>query len=69
MSFHFQLVEQLESSEGPPPADQNKIESLPTLTITQEHIDTGTYYIHVHNYNYTLKYTYILHSNIPYIVT
>ena len=46
MSFHFQLVEQLESSEGPPPADQNKIESLPTLTITQEHIDTGTYILH-----------------------
>ncbi|KAF7238372.1 hypothetical protein EYD10_14930 [Varanus komodoensis] len=35
-----QLLGQLEST-GPPPADREKISSLPTVTITQEQVDTG----------------------------
>ena len=39
--YVVQLVEQLESSEGAPPAEQDKIDSLKTVSITQEMIDKG----------------------------
>ncbi|KAK7797852.1 hypothetical protein U0070_010616 [Myodes glareolus] len=35
-----QLLGQLENT-GPPPADKEKITSLPTVTVTQEQVDTG----------------------------
>ncbi|KAM9368340.1 E3 ubiquitin-protein ligase RNF115 [Phaethornis superciliosus] len=35
-----QLLGQLENT-GPPPADKEKISSLPTVTVTQEQVDTG----------------------------
>nr|XP_060613847.1 E3 ubiquitin-protein ligase RNF115 [Anolis sagrei ordinatus] len=35
-----QLLGQLENS-GPPPAEKEKISSLPTVTVTQEQVDTG----------------------------
>ncbi|XP_010082905.1 PREDICTED: E3 ubiquitin-protein ligase RNF115-like, partial [Pterocles gutturalis] len=34
------LLGQLENT-GPPPADKEKISSLPTVTVTQEQVDTG----------------------------
>ncbi|NWW04232.1 RN115 ligase, partial [Ptilorrhoa leucosticta] len=35
-----QLLGQLENT-GPPPADKEKISSLPTVPVTQEQVDTG----------------------------
>ncbi|XP_053134813.1 E3 ubiquitin-protein ligase RNF115 [Hemicordylus capensis] len=35
-----QLLGQLENT-GPPPADKEKISSLPTVTVTQDQVDTG----------------------------
>ncbi|XP_063002187.1 E3 ubiquitin-protein ligase RNF115 [Elgaria multicarinata webbii] len=35
-----QLLGQLEST-GPPPADKEKISALPTVTVTQDQVDTG----------------------------
>lgn len=36
----FQLLNQFENT-GPPPADKEKIQALPTIQIAQEHV--GTY--------------------------
>lgn len=33
----FQLLNQFENT-GPPPADKEKIQALPTIQITQEHV-------------------------------
>uniref|UniRef100_A0A8C0V9V2 RING-type E3 ubiquitin transferase n=1 Tax=Cyanistes caeruleus TaxID=156563 RepID=A0A8C0V9V2_CYACU len=35
-----QLLNQFENT-GPPPADKEKIQALPTIQITQEHVDSG----------------------------
>lgn len=35
----FQLLNQFENT-GPPPADKEKIQALPTIQITQEHVGT-----------------------------
>lgn len=39
----FQLLNQFENT-GPPPADKEKIQALPTIQITQEHV--GMYLLH-----------------------
>ncbi|KAG8545213.1 hypothetical protein GDO81_021211 [Engystomops pustulosus] len=39
-SIVTQLLGQLENT-GPPPADKEKISSLPTVTVTQEQVDLG----------------------------
>lgn len=35
--FHMQLLNQFENT-GPPPADKERIKSLPTISITEEHV-------------------------------
>lgn len=34
---HFKLLNQFENT-GPPPADRDKIKSLPTVQVTDEHV-------------------------------
>ncbi|XP_059553429.1 E3 ubiquitin-protein ligase RNF126 isoform X5 [Myotis daubentonii] len=36
----FQLLNQFENT-GPPPADKEKIQALPTVTVTEEHVGSG----------------------------
>ena len=35
------MLEQLGDSGGPPPAEQDKIDGLPSFRIQQEHVDKG----------------------------
>lgn len=41
--FALQLLNQFENT-GPPPADKERIKSLPTISITQEHV--GKFLLH-----------------------
>lgn len=40
--FHLQLLNQFENT-GPPPADRERIKSLPTISITEEHVGKSVY--------------------------
>lgn len=40
LSLPHQLLNQFENT-GPPPADRDKIKSLPTVQVTEEHVGTG----------------------------